>query len=69
MSFIDKRDRKSKDGKDIRYKNGLDLNEDIVNNDNWSVDKINERTNKLVEIAMELFRMYDRKYRGQYESN
>jgi len=57
MSFIDKRDRKSKDGKDIGYRNGLFLNENIVSQEDWTIEKINNRTDKIVSILMDLFKM------------
>ncbi len=57
MSFIDKRDRKSKDGKDIGYRNGLFLNEDVVNQEEWTIDKINNRTDKIINILMDIFKM------------
>ena len=57
MSFIDKRDRKNKDGKDIGYRNGLFLNEDVVNQDDWTIEKINNRTDKIIDILMDLFKM------------
>lgn len=57
MSFIDKRDRVNKEGKNIGYKNGLFLNEDVVNEDNWTIDKIEKRTKKMVNILMNLYKM------------
>ena len=57
MSFVDKRDRKNKDGKDIGYKNGLFLNEDVVNQDNWTIDKIKSRTDKIIDILIKLYKM------------
>lgn len=62
MPFIDKRDRKikdekNKDGKYIGYRNGLFLNEDVVNQENWTIDKINNRTDKIIDILMDLFKM------------
>lgn len=57
MSFINKRDRKSKDGKDIGYRNGLFLNEDVVNQDDWTITKINNRTDKIIGILMDLFKI------------
>lgn len=57
MSFTDKRDRKNKDGKDIGYRNGLFLNEDVVNQDDWTIEKINNRTDKIIDILMNLFKM------------
>lgn len=62
MSFIEKRDRKIKDEKNknekyIGYKNGLFLNEDVVNQEDWTVEKINNRTDKIIDILMDLFKM------------
>lgn len=57
MSFIDKRDRVNKEGKNIGYKNGLFLNEDVVNEDDWTIDKIEKRTEKMVNILMNLYKM------------
>ena len=57
MSFIDKRDRVNKEGKNIGYKNGLFLNEDVVNEDNWTIAKIEKRTEKMINILMNLYRM------------
>lgn len=57
MSFEQKRDRKSKDKtKEIGYKNGLYLNKDIVNQSKWTVDKIQNRTDVLVKILMEMYK-------------
>lgn len=55
MSFDNKRNR-TKDGKDIGYKNGLFLNEDIVNEKDWTIDKIKNRTNKLVNILLDKYK-------------
>ena len=54
MSFEDKRDRK-KDGKDIGYRNGLYLNQDVVSEDRWTVDRITARTDKLVKTLLEMY--------------
>ena len=57
MSFEHKKDRKSKDKtKDIGYRNGLFLNEDVVTEKEWTVDKITARTNKIVEILLEMYK-------------
>lgn len=56
MSFVQKRDRKSKDKtKDIGYRNGLHLNADIVIEDKWTVDKITHRTEKLVTDILSMY--------------
>ena len=56
MSFEQKKDRKSKDKtKEIGYKNGLYLNNNVVNQSKWTVDKIKERTEALVETLMNMY--------------
>lgn len=56
MSFEHKKNRKSKDKtKDIGYRNGLFLNEDVVIEDKWTVDKITTRTDKLVKTLLEMY--------------
>lgn len=57
LSFEKKKNRVNKDGNYIGYKNGLKLNEDIVNKDKWTVDDIKERTNSLVEFFSEEFKL------------
>lgn len=56
-SFEEKRDRQDRQGRFVGYKNGLKLNEDLANAENWNVTKIVARSNKLVEQVMELFKM------------
>ena len=56
FSFEKKRDRKSRDGsKYIGYRNGLYLNNDVVNQKKWTVDIIKERTDKIVNEIVDLF--------------
>lgn len=56
MSFEQKRDRTSKDKtKEIGYKNGLYLNKTVVNQTEWTVEKIKKRTDELVEILMGMY--------------
>ena len=57
FDFNKKKYRKNSEGKDVGYTNGLFLNKDIEKDDYWSIEKIKERTDKLVEIAMELFKL------------
>lgn len=47
MAF-DKKKNRQKDDKDIGYKNGLKLNEDVVNQEKWTIQNIKDRTDKLV---------------------
>ena len=57
MSFEKKKDRKSKDkSKDFGYRNGLFLNQDVVKEDTWTVDKIKDRTDKIVAILLDMYR-------------
>lgn len=57
MSFEQKRDRTSKDKtKEIGYKNGLYLNKSVVNQTEWTVDKIKSRTDELVKILMDMYK-------------
>ena len=48
-SFSDKRDRVDNKGKFVGYKNNLHLNQDLENEDDWTIEKIDYRTNRLVE--------------------
>ena len=36
-------------GKFVGYKNNLHLNQDLENEDDWTIEKIDYRTNRLVE--------------------
>lgn len=57
MSFEHKKERKSKDKtKDIGYKNGLFLNQDVVTETIWTVDKIKNRTDKIVLTLLDMFK-------------
>ena len=56
-SFEEKRDRKDSSGKYIGYRNGLNLNADIVNQDKWTIDIIKARTDTMVEKILEMFRL------------
>lgn len=56
MSFEQKRDRTSKDKtKEIGYKNGLYLNTGVVNQTEWTVDKIKSRTDEFVNILIDMY--------------
>ena len=55
-SFIEKRDRKSKDGKRfIGYKNGLEINREIATKDIWTIEDIKDRTTDLVDKLIEIY--------------
>ncbi|MGN0179146.1 MAG: hypothetical protein ACI4DY_06875 [Monoglobaceae bacterium] len=57
MSFEHKKERKSKDKtKDIGYRKGLFLNEDVVNESEWIVDKITTRTDKIAKTLLDMYK-------------
>jgi hypothetical protein len=56
-AFTEKRDRKDNDGNYIGYRNGLNLNADVVSQDVWTAKKIAERTNVLVGKIMQMFKL------------
>ena len=52
-----KKERKSKDKtKDIGYKNGLFLNQDVVTEITWTIDKIKNRTDKIVLTLLDMYK-------------
>lgn len=55
MPFVTKRDRKDANGTNVGYRNGLNLNEELVNTDTWTGEQIQRRTDKLVEAALRAF--------------
>ena len=56
-SFIEKRDRQSKEGKRfIGYKNGLEINKEIAQLDVWTVDDITNRSKAMIEKLMEMYK-------------
>lgn len=55
-SFIQKRDRKNKDGNDIGYKNGLEINRELALKDRWTIEDITNRTEKLVTEVAAMFK-------------
>ena len=55
-SFVEKRDRQSKDGKRfIGYKNGLDINKDIATKESWTIADIKARTTLMVDELMKIY--------------
>jgi len=56
-SFEAKRDRTDTQGRYVGYRNGLTLNQDLATASEWTVQKIEVRTKKLVEQAARLFAM------------
>lgn len=55
MSFVTKRDRKDVNGANVGYRNGLNLNDELVNTDTWTSEQIQERTDKLVGLTLKAF--------------
>lgn len=51
MDFVRKRDRKNDEGDYIGYRNGLYLNKDVANRDDWTERAIKSRTTKLLKEA------------------
>jgi hypothetical protein len=54
-SFAYKKNRKDIKGKYVGFKNGFDLNSDVVSASQWTEDEIEIRTKKLAKRALELF--------------
>ena len=59
MPFVEKRDRKDSNGANVGYRNGLNLNDDLVSVDSWTKEQIEARTEKLVELALQAFTFDD----------
>lgn len=59
MPFIEKRDRKDSNGANVGYRNGLNLNDDLVSVDSWTKEQIEARTEKLVKLALKAFTFDD----------
>lgn len=57
FSFEKKKDRTNSDGKYIGYRNGLELNKDVVNQTSWKIENIKSRTDYLVKSYLEDFRL------------
>jgi hypothetical protein len=54
-NFSEKKDRETKEGKIVGYKNGLSLNQDLLGTDIWTKELIDDRTEKLAGQVLELF--------------
>jgi hypothetical protein len=57
FDFEKKKYRKNQEGKDIGYTNGLYLNNDVVVEEKWTIERIKNRTDKLVSISLNLFKL------------
>lgn len=56
MSFEQKRDRKKDKTTEVGYRNGLFLNQDVVSEDTWTIEKIKARTDKMVKILLDMYK-------------
>jgi hypothetical protein len=54
--FSEKKERKDNNGNYIGYKNGLSLNQDLVETDTWSKEQIDERTEDIAIQVLDLFK-------------
>ncbi|EPC7971283.1 DUF262 domain-containing protein [Enterobacter hormaechei] len=54
-SFLEKRDRTTRDKRPVGYNNGLYLNQELAVADNWSIAQIEQRTAAMVDKAITLF--------------
>lgn len=57
LSYEKKNNRTNKDGNYVGYKNGLKLNEDVVDLPAWTKDNIKTRTEKLVTFFKDEFKL------------
>lgn len=55
MPFVTKRDRKDVYGANVGYRNGLNLNDELINTDTWTSEQIRERTDRLVGLTLKAF--------------
>lgn len=54
-SFEEKRDRKDSSGKFIGYRNGLNLNADVTDKNEWTIEAIKTRTDNMVKQILKMF--------------
>ena len=54
-NFVEKRDRKDSNGRYVGYKNGLFLNDNLKDQDVWTIGKIEERTKSLVQLILKRY--------------
>lgn len=57
--FEEKRDRTNADGKFVGYKNGLEINKELAQDDSWTTKQIMARTGKLAIEALALLTLSD----------
>lgn len=54
-AFNEKKERKDTNGQFIGYRNGLNLNDDVCDKNEWTVDIIQKRTDRMVAEIMQMF--------------
>lgn len=54
-AFAEKKERKDTNGQYIGYRNGLNLNDDVCDKDEWTVEIIKARTDRMVKEIMAMF--------------
>ena len=54
-AFSEKKERKDSSGHYIGYRNDLNLNDDVRDKDEWTIDIIKSRTDRMVEKIMSMF--------------
>lgn len=54
-AFSEKKERKDNNGKYIGYRNGLNLNDDVCDKNEWTVDFIKARTDRMVKEIISMF--------------
>jgi hypothetical protein len=57
LDFIEKRERTNKEGKFVGYKNGLEINEELATRDDWHIEDIKERTERLATKLVNKFKL------------
>lgn len=56
-SFAEKKERKDSNGNYVGYRNGLNLNADVVSEDKWTIQTIEKRTESMVNKIMDMFKI------------
>ncbi len=56
-SFEEKRNRKDRQDRYVGYRNGLSLNDDLLETNTWDKEQIEKRTAKLIEKVLQLYQM------------
>ena len=54
-AFDEKKERKDANGQYIGYRNGLNLNNDVCDKTEWTVEIIRTRTNRMVTEILSMF--------------